>query len=170
MNKCDLNFVNPVLKDIEIEKMNNNQIIKDFLVNLQKNIKKVEKIVHDIHKFAENSSCSGDYNNFLQQIINSINSVNAKSIQQYFSNLLSKSSKEKNEEIKYYELCIAKYLIEFILNIITIINDRGKKIYFNKDNLLRKFYKVFGEEKNKIEISSINIKDNKSHYLSLIHI
>ena len=165
MNKCDLNFVNPVLKDIEIIKMNNNKIIKDFLVSLQKNIKKVEKIVHNIHKFTEKFSCSGDYNNFLQQIINSINSVNSSSIQQYFSNLLSKSSKEKNDEIKYYELCIAKYLIEFILNMITIINDRGNKIYFNRDNLLRKFYKVFGEEKNKIEISSLNLKDSKSHYL-----
>ena len=70
MNKCDLNFVNPVLKDIEIIKMNNNKIIKDFLVSLQKNIKKVEKIVHNIHKFTEKFSCSGDYNNFLQQIIN----------------------------------------------------------------------------------------------------
>ena len=165
MNKCDLNFVNPVLKDIEIVKMNNNKIIKDFLINLQKNIKKIETIVNNIHKFTENYSCSGGYNNFLQQIINSINSVNSSSIQQYFSNLIKKSSNEKNEENKYYELCIAKYLIEFILFIITIINDRGKRIYFNKDILLKKFYKVFGEEKNTIEISTINQKDNTSNYL-----
>ena len=31
MNKCDLNFVNPVLKDVEIIKINNNKIIKKKL-------------------------------------------------------------------------------------------------------------------------------------------
>ena len=165
MNKCDLNFVNPVLKDIEIVKMNNNKIIKDFLISLQKKIKKVETIVNNIHKFTENYSYSGDYNNFLQQIINSINSVNSSNMQHYVTHLIENSSSEKNEEKKYHELCVAKYLIEFILFIITIINERGKKIYFKKDTLLKKFYKVFGEEKNTIEISTINQKETKINYL-----
>ena len=86
-------------------------------------------------------------------------------MQQYFSYLIGKSGKEKNEESKYEELCIARYLMEFNIFLIIIINDNGNKIYFNKDTLLKKFYKIFGEEKNKIEFSSINITDNKSNNL-----
>ena len=165
MTKCDLNFVNPVLSDIELIKMNNNKLIKDFLINMQKNIKKVEIIVKKIQSHTENFICSGDYPNFLKQIINSLNNINNSSMQQYFSYLIGKSGKEKNEESKYEELCIARYLMEFNIFLIIIINDNGNKIYFNKDTLLKKFYKIFGEEKNKIEFSSINIQDNKSNYL-----
>ena len=31
--------------------------------------------------------------------------------------------------------------------------------------LLKKFYKIFGEEKNKIEISTFNLKNDKKRYL-----
>ena len=86
-------------------------------------------------------------------------------MQQYFSFLVAKSTKESNEEIKRSHNCLAKYLMEYLLIFITIINDTGKKIYFNKDILLKKFSKVFGEDNNTIEISTINLKDRKSHYL-----
>ena len=49
--------------------------------------------------------------------------------------------------------------------VITIINDNRKKIEFNKDTLLQKFYQVFGEEKNKVEMSSVNAKEIKHNYL-----
>ena len=91
--------------------------------------------------------------------------MNTSSLQQYFSTLIKQSSNEKDEELKYNELYLAKYLMEFILFIITIINESGNKIYFNKDTLLRKFYKIFGEEKNKIEISSIDVNDTKNRYI-----
>ena len=165
MNKCDLNFVNPILKDVIIVKMNNNQLIKDFLVGLQKNIKKMEKLVKTIQSFNKNSSCSGDYKSFIKKILNSINNLNSSSLQNYFSNLVQISGKEKNDDLKYSELFIAKCLMEFILYIIIIINESGNKILFNKDTLLKKFYKVFGEEKNKIEISSIDTKEHKVPYL-----
>ena len=85
---------------------------------------------------------------------------------QYFIKLINKSVKEKNKEIKYNELNIAKYLIELILFVINIINDNEKQIQFQKDILLKKFYQIFGESKNKVEISSINNKDVKyQHYL-----
>ena len=165
MNKCDLNFVNPVLKDVEIVKINNNKIIKDFLINLQKYIKKVENILINIQSFIKNASCSGNYKNFIKNIINSVDNRNPSNMQQYFSFLVAKSTKESNEEIKRSHNCLAKYLMEYLLIFITIINDTGKKIYFNKDILLKKFYKVFGEDNNTIEISTINLKDRKSHYL-----
>ena len=164
-NKCDLNFVNPVLKDVRIINMNNNKLIKDFLINLQKNIKKVQKLLIIVQSYAKFSSSSGNYNNFIHNILNSINSVNTSSLQQYFSTLIKHSSNEKDEELRCNELYLAKYLMEFILFIITIINESGSKIYFNKDTLLRKFYKIFGEEKNKIEISSIDVNDVKNRYI-----
>ena len=165
MNKCDLNFVNPVLKDVEIIKINNNKIIKEFLINLQKYIKKVETILINIQSFTKTPSCSGDYNNFIEQIVNSVDSRNPSNMHQYFSLLITKSSKENNKEIKYYQNSLAKYVMDYLVILITIINDSGKKIYFNKDILLNKFYKVFGEENNTIEISTIDLKERKSQYL-----
>ena len=165
MNKCDLNFVNPILKDVELIKMQNNEIIKKFVINLQKYIKNMETIVWKIQSNIDNSICSKDYQYFLEQIINNISGVNGVNMHQYFSSLVTNSGKEKNEEIKYNESYIAKCIMEFIIYIIIIINDNGNKINFNKDILLKKFYKIFGEEKNIIEISTINLKDNKPHYL-----
>ena len=165
MAKCDINFVNPVLKDINILKIHNNELIKEFLINLQNKIIKMEKISRIIQSFIQNSSCSGDYSNFIQHIINSINGVNSSSMQLYFSNMIKRSSEGTSNEKKYNTLCIARYLNEFIIFIITIINDSGKRINFQKNTLLKKFYKIFGEEKNKIEISSIDPKENKQNYL-----
>ena len=40
MKKLDLNMINPVLRDLVIIKMNDNKLIKEFLPNLHKKIKK----------------------------------------------------------------------------------------------------------------------------------
>ena len=140
-------------------------LIKEFLINLQKYIKKVETILINIQSFIKTPSCSGDYNNFIEQIVNSVDSRNPSNMHQYFSLLITKSSKENNKEIKYYQNSLAKYVMDYLVILITIINDSGKKIYFNKDILLNKFYKVFGEENNTIEISTIDLKERKSQYL-----
>ena len=87
-------------------------------------------------------------------------------MQQYFIKLINKAVKEKNNEVRYNELNLAKYLIELILFVINIVNDNEKKIQFQKDILLKKFYQIFGESKNKVEISTINNKNAKyQHYL-----
>ena len=52
-SKCDLNFVNPVLKDVLIINMNNNKLIKDFLINLQKNIKKLQKLLITVQSYVK---------------------------------------------------------------------------------------------------------------------
>ena len=165
MIKCDINFVNPVLKDLNLIKMKDNELIKEFIINLQSKISKMEKISRLIQPFIQNSSCSGDYINFIQHIINSINSSNSTSIQHYFSNMIKRSSNETDKEKKYNELCIAEYIVEFIIFIITIINESGKRINFERNAILKKFYKIFGEEKNKIEISSIDTKNDKQNNL-----
>lgn len=166
MKKFDLNFVNPVLREFNIVKMNNNKIINDFLPLLQKNIKKMEKLSLAIRSFTKESCCSEDISNFIQQIINSVYNIDTKSMQQYFIKLINKAVKEKNKEVRYNELNLAKYLIELILFVINIVNDNEKKIQFQKDILLKKFYQIFGESKNKVEISTINNKNAKyQHYL-----
>ena len=166
MKKLDLNFINPVLKELNLIKINNNKIITDFLSSLQNNIKKMEKISSIIRSFTKESSCSKDITHFIQQILNSVYNVDSKSLQQYFVSLINKSAKEKRNEIKLNELNLARYLIELILFIIIIINDSDKKIHFEKDAILKQFYEVFGETKNKVEISKINDKDLKyKHYL-----
>ena len=63
MKKFDLNMVNPVLRDITIIKMYNNKLIKDFLINLQEKIKKMENISKSIQSFTKESSCSRDITN-----------------------------------------------------------------------------------------------------------
>ena len=163
MNKCDLNFVNPVLDDVEIVDMYNNKLIKNFLVNLQKNIKKIEKLLITIQSYTKSPSSNLDYKKFISNIITCINSKET-GMQKYFSNLISLSAKEKNEELKYMEMLITKYLMEFVLFMICVINENGEQINFNKDKLLAKFYKIFGEEKNKIEISSINLNGEAKNY------
>ena len=161
MKKLDLNMTNPILRDLIIIKINGNKLITDFLPKLQKNIKKVEKLSKIINSFTKESSCSGDISNFIQQIINSV--YNQSSMQKYFINLIT--VKEKDKELKSMELYIAKYLIELIIFVITIVNDTKKKIFFKKDNFIQKFYQIFGEDKNKVEISTINTKNINQRFL-----
>ena len=165
MKKFDLNMVNPVLRDIIIIKMYNNKLIKDFLINLQEKIKKMENISKSIQSFTKESSCSRDITNFIQQVINSVYNMGKSSMQNYFININSNAVKEKNNKLQMNQLYMAKYIIEFIIFVITIINDSRNKIEFNKDTLLQKFYQIFGEEKNKIEMTEINLKETKQNYL-----
>jgi hypothetical protein len=165
MKKLDLNMVNPILRDISIIKMYDNEIIKDFLVKLQDKIKKMENLSKTIQSFSKESSCSRDLANFIQQVINSVYNMGKSSMQNYFININNHAAKEKNNELKYNELLIVKYIIELIIFVITIINDNRNKIEFNKDTLLQKFYQIFGEEKNKVEMSSVNVNEAKQHYL-----
>ena len=161
MKKFDLNFINPLLKEFNIIKMYNNEKIVEFLISLQNNIRKMEKLSKIVRAFTKNSSCSSDITNFIQKIIDSVYNINEGSMQQYFIKLMNKTEKEKNSEIKYNELNMVKYIIELILFVIAIINSNEKKIQFQKDVFLQKFYAIFGEHKNKVEISTITSKDEK---------
>ena len=154
MKKFDLNFVNPVLRDLTLIKMNNNKIIQEFLPTLINNLKKMEKLAQTISSFTKESSCSKDITYFIQQIINSVYNEYSENMQKYFLKLMNKAAKEKNKQIRYDELILAKHVIELILFVITIINDSDKVIQFQKDILLKKFYQIFG--KNTVIFSSIN--------------
>ena len=86
-------------------------------------------------------------------------------IQEYFFSVNRKAEEAKNNSDAYKELCLAEYLCEFILFIKTILYDKDEQIHFDKKSFIKKFYDVFGEDKNKIEISVINIKETKKNYV-----
>ena len=160
-NFC-LNLVNPLLSDTRIIDMNNNKLIIDFVSNLKKKISKMEKISSKISKISKNSSLRGNVNEFLQNLISNIESCE---MQQYFFSVNLKAEEENKLEDAYNELCLAEYLCEFFLFIKTMLYDNERKMQFTKKHLIKKFYDVFGEDKNKIEITAIKLNQTKEKYL-----
>ena len=161
IKKFSLNFVNPLLKDTKIINMNNNKLIIDFLPKLKKDIQKMEKISNKIHSQSKDSIINGDFNKFLQNLLQ--NFENSK-IQEYFFSIVKKAENEKKKDDMYKELCLGEYLCEFILFIKTCLYE-NEQIYFNKQNFIKDFLQIFGEEKNKIEISVIRLKETKKNYV-----
>ena len=157
-----LNFLNPLLKDTRIIDMNNNKLIKDFVSYIKKKIPSLEKISAKIHKNSKKSIINGSFVQFLKGLI--LNFDNSK-IQEYFFSVNRKAEEAKNDSDAYKELCLAEYLCEFILFIKTILYDKDEHIQFDKKSFIKKFYDVFGEDKNKIEISVININETKKNYV-----
>ena len=157
-----LNFLNPLLRDTRIIDMNNNKLIKDFVSYIKKKISTLEKISAKIHKNSKKSIINGSFVQFLKGLI--LNFDNSK-IQEYFFSVNRKAEEAKNDSDAYKELCLAEYLCEFILFIKTILYDKDEHIQFDKKSFIKKFYDVFGEDKNKIEISVININETKKNYV-----
>ena len=162
INKFDLNFVNPLLRDTKIINMINNKTILNFLSYLKKYIPKIEKISSKIHSHLKNSIVNGNFKQFLKNLIQNFD--NSK-LQEFFFSVIKKSENEKKSSKIYKELCLGEYLCEFILFIKTILYDEQEKINFTKQSLVKKFFEVFGEEKNTIEISVINLKETKKTYV-----
>ena len=94
-----------------------------------------------------------------------MNNFENSKIQEYFFNVIKNAENEKNNENSYKELCLGEYLCEFILFVKTILYDNQEEIHFNKQSFIKKFFDIFGEEKNKIEISVINLKEIKKNYV-----
>lgn len=157
-----LNLLNPLLRDTKIIDMNNNKLIKDFVSYIKKKISALEKISSKIHRNSKKSIINGSFAQFLKNLI--LNFDNSK-IQEYFFSVNRKAEEAKSNSDAYKELCLAEYLCEFILFIKTILYDKDEQIHFDKKSFIKKFYDVFGEDKNKIEISVINIKETKKNYV-----
>ena len=162
IKKFHLNFVNPLLKDTKIVDMNNNKIVKDFISNLKKKIAKLEKISSKIHSHAKNSIINGSFSDFLKNLIQNFDNSQ---LQEYFFSVIQKSEQEKKEKDCYKELCLGEYLCEFIIFVKAILFDNEQQIFFNKNELIKSFFDIFGEEKNKIEISVLNLKEEKKNYV-----
>ena len=162
IKKFNLNFVNPLFKDTRIIDMNNNKLVKDFVSNLKKKIGKLEKISSKIHSHSKNSIINGSFSDFLRNLIQNFD--NSK-IQEYFFSVIQKSEQEKKGKDSYKELCLGEYLCEFIIFVKAILFDNEQYIIFNKNGLIKNFYDIFGEERNKIEISVLNLKEEKKNYV-----
>ena len=161
INKCNLNLVNPLLKDTKIIDMSNEKLLNNFLIKIKNNIKNLEKISSNIHTHCQKSIIRGSFKEFL---INLLENFENSKIQEYFFSVMKKSENEKDPSDSYKELCLGEYLCEFILFVKTILYDNEEEIHFNKNDLIKKFYDIFGEE-NKIEISVINLKKAKKNYV-----
>ena len=162
INKFNLNLLNPLLKDTIIIHMTNNKLIKEFLPTLKKYIQKLEKLSSKIHRNTKDSLIKGTFQQFLQVLLN--NFENSK-IQEYFFSVIRKADNEQKSSQAYSELCLAEYLCEFILFVKTVLYEKEEQIPFDKKIYIKKFCEIFGEEKNKIEISVLNIKEEKKAYI-----
>ena len=162
IKKFNLNFVNPLLKDTRIIDMNNNKIITDFINELKKYIKKIEKISSKIHSHSKNSIINGTFKEFLKNLIQNFDNTK---IQEYFFSVIKKSENENNNSEAYKDLCLGEYLCEFILFVKANLYDKEEEIHFDKQNFIKKFFDIFNEDKNKIEISVININETKPNYI-----
>jgi len=162
VNKFCLNFANPLLKDTTIINMNKNKLIKHFMDDIMKYIPKLDKISKKVHSHSKNSKINGKFNEFIKYLLD--NFENSK-IQEYFFSVIRKADKEVNSSLSYKELCLAEYLCEFILFVKIILYDKEEEIPFDKKILVKKFFDIFGEDKNKIEISVINLKETKKVYI-----
>ena len=161
IKKLSLNCVNPLLNDTKIISMYKNKLIDEFLPVLKKDIGKFEKIYNKIHSKSKNSIINGNINDFLKNLLQ--NFENSK-IQEYFFSIMKKAENEKNKKDMYNELCLGEYLCEFILFVKTCLYE-NEEIFFNKQSFIKKFLEIFGEEKNKIEISVIRLKETKKNYV-----
>jgi hypothetical protein len=142
--------------------MTNNKLIKEFLPILKKYIQKLEKLSSKIHHNIKDSLIKGTFQQFLQNLLN--NFENSK-IQEYFFSVIKKADNEQKSSQAYSELCLAEYLCEFILFVKTVLYEKEEQIPFDKKIYIKKFCEIFGEEKNKIEISVLNIKEEKKAYI-----
>ena len=162
INKFNLNLVNPLLKDTTIIHMTHNKLIKEFLTSLKKYISKLEKLSSRIHRHTKDSLIKGTFQQFLQNLLKNFD--NSK-IQEYFFSVIRKTDNVQKSSEAFSELCLAEYLCEFILFVKTVLYDQEEQIPFDKKIYIKKFCEIFGEEKNKIEISVLNIKEEKKSYI-----
>ena len=165
VEELKINFANPILKNMYI--FSDKEIINSFIPKLEKHIDKLKEISLKFHKITKSTFFKGDYNNFLNEFCKII--IDDKFID-YFLSL----TKEANEDMtkKNYEKArlkspISEYLSETVIFIIiNIINIEKEKIYFQKEEFLKKFVEFFEkEDKFDIEVSCINIKKRKDKYI-----
>ena len=164
-NEFKINFGNPLLKNIKI--FNNQELINDFLIKLQKHITKLKEISLKFHKITKSEFFKGDYQNFLKEFSYVIVDEEFKN---YFLSLTKEANNdwlEKNYEKVKIKAPIAEYLSEsVILIIICIMNVEKEKIYYKLDEYLEKFDEIFeNEDENNIQVSSIKLSKGKQRYI-----
>ena len=167
-NRCNINFANPLLKNMKIFDLSNNQLVTDFLSKLKEYIKTLKQISFKVHKITKSSLVTGNYQSFLQSFIQILESSN---FHNYFFSIVRKAHTYYEGKIydkAYKEIPIAEYICECILFVkASLFETKNEKIYFDNKKLLKQFNEIFDDEKkeNKIEISVLKITNCKEKYV-----
>jgi serine/threonine protein kinase len=166
--RFSLNLANPIISNLKIINLKNNEIVSNFIKLLKEHITKLKEITLKIHKITKSSLFKGKYQEFLKNFISIFESSN---FHNYFFFIVKRANnyfQEKKYEKVYKEIPIAEYICECILFVKESIFDSSKeKIHFNVKELIEEFNKIFedDEEKNKVEISIIKINEARKKYV-----
>ena len=167
-SRCNINFANPVLKNMKIFDLSNNILVTEFLSKLKNYIENLKKISLKVHKITKSSLVKGNYHSFLESFIQILESSN---FHNYFFSIVKKAHnyyEEKSYDKAYKEIPIAEYICECILFVkASLFESKNDKIYFDNKKLIKQFNEIFDEEKeeNKIEISVLKISNYKEKYV-----
>ena len=162
INKFNINFGNPILEYTEIISVIGNELIEKFINEIKLYEQKLIKILEKINNYLKISQIEANYQNALNNIIKNFeNSL----MQEYFFKVTLDAENE-NDKMKYYnELILAEYLGEFILFIYSTLYDEKEKNFFSKEEFLEDFNKIFGKNKNEIELSFIFNKNAQTRQI-----
>jgi len=162
INKFNINFGNPILEYTEIISVIGNELIEKFINEIKLYEQKLIKILEKINNYLKISQIEANYQNALNNIIKNFeNSL----MQEYFFKVTLDAENE-NDKMKYYnELILAEYLGEFILFIYSTLYDEKEKNFFSKEEFLEDFNKIFGKNKNEIELSFIFNKNAQTRHI-----
>ena len=164
-----INFGNPCLKHMKIFNNNDNEMIKDFITELQKHINKLKEILQRFHKLTKSTFFKSNYQNFLKEF-SEIMGVGITNLGNYFLALTTEANSDflcKKYESSRLKAPIAEYLSEIVLFLVmNTIDIEKEKIFFDRKELMKKFNEVFEkEDENNIEVSSIKLVQKKEKYI-----
>jgi len=167
-SRFNLNFANPILANLKIINLKNNEIVSKFVKDLKVHIAKLKEITLKIHQITKSSLFKGKYQEFLKNFISIFESSN---FHNYFFSIVKRANnyfQERDYDNAYKEAPIAEYICECILFVKASIFESSKeKIHFNNKELIEEFNKIFEDDKenNKVEISVIKINETRQKYV-----
>ena len=142
--------------------MTSNELIKKFINELKPYEQKLIKILEKINLYLEIEQIETNYQNALDNIIKNFED----SIMQEYFFKVALDAENENDKMKYYnELFLAEYLGEFILFVYSTLYDEKETNFFSKEAFLEDFNKIFGENKNKTELSFIFSKNAQTRHI-----
>ena len=158
-----INFRNPIFDTISIFNINNPRT-ENFILKLKSHINKSKNLSL---KLKNSDLFSGDYQNFLKLIFNSINNPK---YEDFFYFLVQEANKDWLQR-KYLtsklKAAMGEYLCENLFFKIMNINDiENGEVYFNIKDLKTKLDAIFeNEDENNLDISSIKFVKEKDKYI-----
>ena len=164
-----LNLANSILRDIQIFDKNNTEMINNFTNIILKQNQDLKKIIYKIHDYTKSLLFMNDYEDFMEKLKDLLTSNNYPNYMLHVCQLGNKYIEEKNNERASKEIPIVEYICEYILILKKLIYEGDKtKIFFDQNDYIAEFDKIFqqeDEETNKINISIVSNNKPKGKYL-----